>query len=101
MSEKHEQQEAEYEEPQNELPMNIQVATMALRLIHRSMRLEHFCDSSESGGNNDWEDKREEDINSRSVCRPLSVAEAELRDACCRVLSGFVSGHPVRGGCKE
>lgn len=101
MSEKIEQQEVESEDVQQELPMNIQVATMTLRLIHRSMKLEHFCDSTESGGNHDWEDKREEDINSRSICRPLSAAEAELRDVCCRVLSEFVSGHHAREDCKE
>ena len=84
-----------------EIPMNVQVATMALRLIHRSLKLEHFCDSTESGGKHEWEGQREEDVNSRSVCRPLAPAEAELRDACCRAISEFVSGPPAHANCTE
>jgi len=99
MSEQQEAVAEDIDEPQ--LPMNIQVATMALRLIHRSMRLEHFCDSTESGGNHEWEDRREEDVNSRSICRPLSPAEAELRDVCCRVISEFVSKPHAHEDCKE
>ena len=86
--------EDESAEESDGIPDEIHVATTALRILYRSIRLEHICDTTVSTGDSEFSENHER-TTSKSVFRELSDSEEELRDACCKSITAYILSRPL------
>jgi len=78
----------------NSCPQHVRQAIDALKVIYRSMRMEHTSTSKRvKSPDGTWEEASEEHT-SKARCRSLRKTEADAIDACCRAIANFVSEVP-------
>lgn len=73
-------------------PDQVEFALRALKVVYRSLRLTQKSKSSVTGSE-DYAGK-EEKHEYTTLCRPLSRAEREMRDAACKCIQDFLSTYP-------
>jgi len=84
------QQEEEKElMPEVQAPIAVQVALTALRVIHRSLKLEASSTISQVKGPEYGNETTHEETHGQKV-RKLSKREEQLRDSCCLLVSEYL-----------
>lgn len=86
------QAEEEAEELANDdyrIPPQVQVAVTALRMLHRSLRMESASDMEDSGSE-DYPSGLERKEKHRQHVRRLANSEARLRDVCCYAICEYI-----------
>jgi len=84
------QQEEERElMPEVQAPVPVQVALTALRVVHRSLRLEASVVISQTKGPEYGNEATHEENHWQKV-RKLSKREEQLRDSCCLLISEYL-----------
>ena len=77
-----------------EIPPYVNVAVSCLRLIHRSLRLEHTSVTRRSGSE-DYGSGVEDTENHTTKCRRLTTDETRLRQECCESIVSYLASSRI------
>jgi hypothetical protein len=86
-----EEESGQEEGVESPIPPYVNVALTALRLLHRSLKLEHKSDSEQSSeGEGEFGKVTNASEKHASTCRKLTKDEESLRSGCCLAISSYL-----------